>query len=297
MSERLVTVFGGTGFIGTAAVRCLAGAGWRVRVAARRPGSVAELDVESGVADIRDDVGVARALEGASAVVNAVSLYAERGELTFQEIHVDGAAGLARQAREAGVERLVHVSGIGVDEHSRSQYLSARARGETAVREVFPDATILRPSVLFGPGDAFLSAVDRITCSPVVPLFGEGDTRLQPVYVEDVAFAVSRALERDVTSGRVYELGGPQVFKYREIVEKVMAHRGRHRMLVPMPFSAWRLLADAASLLPGPPLTRDQVALLEEDNVVGEGMPSLADLDVPPRALDPLLDTCLPRSN
>jgi len=294
MSERLVTVFGGTGFIGRAAVRALAGADWRVRVAARHPGPVDDLDVESRTADIRDDAQVATALEGAAAVVNAVSLYAESGGLTFRDIHVDGAARVARLAREAGAERLVHVSGIGVDEHSSSNYLAARARGEQAVRAAYPEAVILRPSVLFGPGDAFLAAVDRVTCSPVVPLFGEGATRLQPVYVEDVALAIGRALKLDDVLGRIYELGGPEVLSYREIVERVMAHRGRHRLIVPMPFAAWRLLADAASLLPGPPLTRDQVALLEEDNVVGEGAASCKDLGIEPRGLDSLLDACLP---
>lgn len=299
MNDRPVTVFGGTGFLGRVIVRRLLEAGVQVRVAARNPqfpaGEEFDNRVERCTADIRDRDAVARAVDGASGVVNAVSLYAERAGATFDAIHVEGAANLARAAREAGVERLVHVSGIGVDEHSPSAYVRARARGERRVREIFPEAVILRPSVIFGPHDAFLAALKSVTLAPVIPLFGKGGTRLQPVYVEDVALAVERSLEDPEASGRVFELGGAEVLTYREVVEAVLAHLGRRRLLVPMPFPAWRLLAGVTSVLPDPPLTRDQVILMQADNVVGGELLTFADLGIEPSGLRGALPDCLPR--
>lgn len=300
MTERLITVFGGTGFLGRVIVSRLLEGGARVRVAARHPQSPAGAESGGGgaepfPADIRDPDAVARAVEGASGVVNAVSLYAQSAAATFEEIHVEGAARVARRAREAGAGTLVHVSGIGVDETSESPYLRSRARGERRVRELFPDAVMLRPSVIFGPDDAFLAAVKTATLPPVVPLFGRGDTRLQPVYVGDVADAAVHALDSPDAAGRIYELGGPDVMTYRAIVERVMSHLGRRRVLMPVPYGAWHMLAGVASLLPGQPLTRDQVSLMEEDNVVGGEQPTFADLGITPRSLDELLASCLPR--
>lgn len=299
MVERLITVFGGTGFLGRAILRRLVEAGARVRVAARRPASLPDDlsgdRVEQLAADIRDPDAVARAVQDADGVVNAVSLYAERAGNTFQDIHVEGAENLARGARDAGVERLVHVSGIGVDEDSPSAYVRARARGERCVREIFPEAVVLRPSVLFGPGDAFLAALKSVTLAPVIPLFGRGDTRLQPVFVDDVARAVERSLEDPGAPGRIFELGGAQVLTYREVVEAVLAHLGRRRVLVPVPFSAWRMLAGAVSVLPGPPLTRDQVILMQSDNRVSGELPTFADLGHEPAGFRPALPDCLPR--
>lgn len=298
MNDRLITVFGGTGFLGRAILHRLIEAGVRVRAAARSPQFPAGDDLDNRVerctADIRDRDAVARAVDGAFGVVNAVSLYAERADATFDAIHVEGAANLAQAAREAGVERLVHVSGIGVDGHSPSAYVRARARGEQRVREIFPEAVILRPSVLFGPNDAFLAALKSVTLAPVIPLFGKGDTRLQPVYVKDVALAVERSLEDPEAPGRVFELGGAEVLTYREAVEAVLAHLGRRRLLVPMPFPAWRLVAGATSVLPGPPLTRDQVILMQADNVVGGELPMFADLGIEPLGFRPALPACLP---
>lgn len=298
MNDRLITVFGGTGFLGRAILRRLPEAGLRVRAAARNPrfptGDEFDQRVERCPADIRDRDAVARAVDGAWGVVNAVSLYAEGAGATFDAIHVEGAANLARAAREAGVERLVHVSGIGVDEHSPSAYVRARSRGEQRVREIFPEAVILRPSVLFGPNDAFLAALKSVTLAPVIPLFGKGDTRLQPVFVDDVARAVARALQAPDAPGRVYELGGSEVLTYREAVEAVLAHLGRRRLLVPMPFPAWRLLAGMTSLLPGPPLTRDQVILMQADNVAGGKLATFADLGLEPLGFRAALPDCLP---
>jgi NADH dehydrogenase len=204
MAAKFVCVFGGTGFLGRRIVRHLAAAGMRVRVVARRPARPEGLEVgniELQAADIRDAAAVATAVAGARAVVNAVSLYVETRDISFAAIHVDGAERLARLARDAGVERLVHVSGIGADPGSSSRYVAARGLGELRVRSAFPQATALRPSVLFGAGDTFLSTLDGITRLPVVPLFGAGRTRLQPVHVDDVAGAVVRILQRPDTAG------------------------------------------------------------------------------------------------
>lgn len=286
MDESVITVAGGTGFLGGRIVRRLADAGIAVRVAARRPAPAAAGDrVEFRRTDIREPDDVDRAMEGAHAVVNAVSLYVERRGLSYQDIHVDAAGLLAERAAEAGVSRFVHVSGLGVDDPSPSRYIDARARGEARVRKAFPGATILRPSVIFGPGDAFLSTLRQVTLAPVVPLFGSGQTRLQPVHVDDVAAAAATALDDPLTAGRTFELGGPDVLTYRRIVEMVLEHLGRKRFLLPVPFGAWHLLAGMGSLLPNPPLTRDQVALLERDNVVGGGAASFAELGIEPRTL------------
>lgn len=294
MAHEPITVFGGTGFLGSAVVRRLAAAGTPVRVAARHA-AVPESSgtnggaVEPCVADVRDEDAVARAVAGAGGVVNAVGLYVERGGATFDAVHVEGAARVARCARAAGVERLVHISGIGADPRSRSRYVAARGRGEARVHTEHPEAVILRPSVLFGPGDAFLRTLDAVTRLPAVPLFGDGGTRLQPVHVDDVAAAATRALEEPAAVGRVFELGGAGVYSYRAIVEAVLAHHRRRRLLLPVPFPAWRLLATLASALPAPPLTRDQVALMEADSIVGAEVGTFADLGITPRALDDVL--------
>ncbi|MEF8793128.1 complex I NDUFA9 subunit family protein [Thiohalorhabdus sp.] len=297
MAGERVTVFGGTGFLGRRVVRRLAGEGWRVRVAAQHPAVPDGADptrTEPVRADIRQEREVAEALEGADAAVNVVSLYVEQGSTTFQAIHVDGAARVARRAREAGVARLAHVSGIGSDPDAGSPYVAARGRSELAVRDAFPGANLLRPSVLFGPDDAFLRNLAAITRLPVVPLFGRGRTRLQPVYVGDVATAFARLLGDPGTAGRTHELGGGAVYTYREILELILAHQGRRRPLLPVPFAAWRTLAALAGLLPDPPLTTDQVALMATDNVVTPGAATFTDLGMEPAALAERLGECLP---
>lgn len=298
MPATLVTVFGGTGFLGSVIVSTLLERGHGVRVATRRGGR-ARPAPESGSlqavhADIRDAGSVEAALDGAWAAVNCVGLYVERGADTFTSVHVQGAATVARIAARAGVERVVHISGIGIDPASPSAYVRARADGERLVRENFPDATFVRPSVLFGHGDALLGAIDAITrFSPVFPLFGSGATRLQPVYVGDVAGAVARILDDDTSRAAVCELGGERVLTYREIVEAVLAYRGRRRLLLPVPFGLWALQAKLLSVLPNPPLTEDQVALMRDDNVVGEGSVTLQDLAITPGNLESLLPLCL----
>jgi uncharacterized protein YbjT (DUF2867 family) len=228
------------------------------------------------------------------AVVNAVGLYVERGADTFEAVHVEGARRVGELAAATGVARLVHVSGIGVEGSSPSAYVRARARGEGAVREAFPGATVLRPSVLYGPGDALLSTLDAMSrLTPALPLFGRGETRLQPVHVDDVAAAVARVLEDAGSAGQVYELGGPRAWTYRALVEAVLRHRGRRRALLPVPFLTWELIARVLAPFPDPPLTRDQVALMRADNLVTPGAPGFAELGLSPRDLEEALPECL----
>jgi NADH dehydrogenase len=267
----------------------LAGAGYEPRIAARHPAANRYADSDAGTeelcCDVRDPDAVARALDGADGAVNAVGLYVESDRDRFEAVHVDGARCVARQAA-AGNLRLVHVSGIGVDLASPSLYIRARARGEQAVREANPRTIILRPSALFGCGDAFLGSLARmLRMLPVVPLFGNGTTRLQPVHVDDVAAAVERLFQRP-SGPRIYELGGPRIYTYRELLELISA-AGRHRrLLLPLPFAAWDLLARLAAILPQPPLTRDQVALMRRDNVVAANAAGFDGLGICPRPLE-----------
>lgn len=287
--QPLFAVFGGTGFLGRRIVRRLAEAGHRVRIVSRRPvlpdwaGKRHHLDLVA--ADIRDEAATAHAVQGADALVNAVSLYVESSRETFADIHVEAAAQLAGLARDAGVKRLVQISGLGVDSRSPSAYVRARTRGEAAVRASFPAAVMLRPSVIFGPDDAFLSALAGVTKLPVIPLFGRGVTRLQPVLVDDVAEAAARVMEAVGGHAQVLELGGGQVCTYRAVVEAMLARRGRRRLLMPVPFAAWRLIAATLSLLPNPPLTRDQLVLMATDNVATGEHPGFGALGIAPRGV------------
>lgn len=296
MHENSVIVFGGTGFLGQKVVSALAEAGHNVRVAARNPDRVTfaglEHRIERHAVDVRDALAVADALAGMQAAINAVSLYREKGELTFEAIHVRAAARIARYAREIGVQQLVHISGIGVDPTSRSTYVAARARGEAGVHAACPGAIILRPSVMFGRNDALISAADRVTRLPVVPLFGRGRTRLQPVYVGDVAAAIAAVLH-DPPREHILELGGGAVYRYREILEAVMRARRRHHLLIPVPFALWRVGTALLAVLPDPPLTRDQVIMLQHDNVATPGSPGFGQLGIQPVTLEATLSYCL----
>lgn len=299
MPEGPTTVFGGTGFLGRAVVRELVEAGRPVRIAARHPSLPdwweAGDRVEAMACDLRDEQQIASALEGSGAVINAVSLYVERPRagLTFEAIHVEGAARLARLAREAGVTRFVHVSGIGASMDSPSAYVRARGAGEHAVVDALPKAILLRPSVLFGPDDAFLSALVRLARLPALPLFGRGDTRLQPVHVDDVARAAVRLSDTRPLSRRLFELGGPEVLRYRQVIEQLLAHLECRRPLLPVPFFLWRLAALLLTPLPSPPLTRDQVILMQRDTIVGEGVGTFDDLGIVPHTLHDSLPACL----
>lgn len=301
MSSSLVTVFGGSGFLGTRIVKQLVAADHRVRVAVRHPETASLLRergpddrVELVHADVSDESTVAKAVEGADWVVNSVGHYVEEPGATFHGIHALGARHLARQARQAGVERLVQISGLGADPASDSPYVRSRGIGDDFVKEAFDGATILRPSAIFGPGDALLNKLaDVMRLSPVLPLFGDGRTRLQPVFVEDVAEACVNALADPSTAGRVYELGGPEVFAYRELVHLLLERMGRRRVVVPVPFVVWDILAGVMAWHPRPPLTRDQVNLLKSDNVVAERALTLEELDIRPVRVGEVLSACI----
>ena len=238
-----VTVFGGTGFLGRRIVRHLHDADLAARVASRHPDAVPSLfsregsGIEAVHADVNNDGSVARAVAGALAVVNTVSLYVERGKYTFHSVHVEGAQRIAMLARQAGVETLVHISGIGANAGSASPYIRSRGEGEAAVLDAFPSAKLVRPAVMFGPGDAFLTPLlAMLRRLPVFPMFGSGATRLQPVYVEDVAEAVVRILRAPAASP-LYELAGPRVYAYQELLRTIAASAGTRPFLVPFPFS------------------------------------------------------------
>jgi uncharacterized protein YbjT (DUF2867 family) len=298
-----VSVFGGTGFLGRRLVQRLAAGGLTVRVAARHPDRAASVlrAADSGRvtvfrADVRDRASIAAAVAGVDAVVNTVSAYVEKGGVTFESVHERGAETVAQEAAAAGVARLVLVSGIGADPASRSPYIRARGRGELAVRQAFPSATIVRPSAMFGPGDALFGMLaDIARRSPVLPLIGGGRTRLQPVYVDDVAEAIVRILADRGTAGRTYELAGPRVYTLRELVGITLRLIGRRRPLVPVPFAVAKVQAWLFEFLPNPPLTTGQVDLLERDNVASGALPGLQELGIQPKAVEGLVPTYVGR--
>jgi NADH dehydrogenase len=298
--RRIVTVLGGTGFLGRRVVRHLLKHGFSVRVTSRHLDHERLLlapdrkCVEAVRADVHDETSVAAALAGAFGAVNAVSLYVERGDhATFHAVHVEAAARIARLARAAGVERLVHVSGIGADPASSSGYIRARGEGEIAVRSAFPAAIIIRPSVMFGSDDHFLTTLaGLLRILPIYPLFGRGRTRLQPVHVEDVAEAIARLVESFAGAGQpCYELGGPRTYTYSELLRSIADRLGIRARLLPLPFALWETLAFLSEFTPGALLTRNQVALMRHDNVASRDLPGLCDLHVTPTALEDVVPT------
>lgn len=303
MRQRRVTVFGGSGFIGRHLIRRLAADGAVVRVAVRDVERAKFLKPMGAVgqivpfpANIRDDAAVRRAVEGAEEVVNLVAILSPWGAQTFTELHVRGAARIAAAAAECGVRRLVHVSAIGADPASPAEYGRTKAAGEAEMRQAFPDVTIVRPSIVFGPEDGFFNRfAEMARCLPSLPLIDGGRTRFQPVYVADVAEAIHRILERDETRGGLYELGGPNVYTFRELLELLLSTIGRKRLLLPLPSAIASLQASVLELLPNPVLTRDQVRLLQRDNVVADGALGLADLGIQPTPVEAIIPTYLDR--
>jgi NADH dehydrogenase len=271
---RTVTVFGGTGFLGRRIVRDLRSRGFPVRIASRHPDRGHGLfgpddpQLQSVGADIHDARSVADALASAYGVVNAVSLYVEHGRETFHSVHVDSAQRVAAQAHRAGADRLIHISGIGADAASQSRYIRKRGEGELAVRAAFVEALFIRPAVMFGPDDAFLRTILKLLRQlPVYPMFGRGVTRLQPAYVEDVAEAIVRVMQRAETPSTIFEFGGPRVYSYEELLRAVAHQAGLAPRLLPIPLAAWHALARASEMLPSPLLTRNQVELMQIDTV------------------------------
>lgn len=278
-SDRLAVVFGGSGFVGRHIVRALAKDGWRVRAAVRRPDLAGHLQPMGGVgqihavqANLRFPDSVRRSVEGASAVVNCVGVLASTGPQTFDALHVNGARAVAKAAREAGVRHLVHVSAIGADRRSSANYARSKGLGEQAVLEEFPDAVILRPSIVFGPEDEFFNRFASLAQSaPLLPLIGGGRTRFQPVFVGDLAAAAAVAAAGHARPGTIYEIGGPDVMSFRELLDLTQNWTDRHRGYLPLPFWMAKLQALLTKPLPMAlrPITVDQVRMLEVDNVVG----------------------------
>lgn len=304
LTPKLVTVFGGAGFVGTQLVQQMARRGHRVRVAVRRPNLALHTKTLGGVgqvqpiqANIRDYASVARAVAGADVVINLVGVGYQSGKQTFQAVHVEGAGNVARAAKAAGAQALVHMSALGVDvAASVSDYAASKLDGENAVAAAFPAAVIIRPSILFGQGDGFFNLMGKLTrMFPVLPLIG-GDTRFQPAFVGDVADAIAQAAEGRVKTGRVYELGGPEIETYRQLMVRVQHETMRNRPMLPLPSGIAKLLALPFAILPFPPLlTADQVELLGVDNVVSDvaikEKRTFAAFGIVPTAMDTILPT------
>ena len=301
----LITVFGGSGFVGSQVVQDLARRGWRIRVAVRRPDKAYKLQTSGHVGQIQavrcdaaDPAQVEAALQGADAAINLIGVLYEAGSRTFEAMHVDAARAIAEGCAAARVGRLVHVSAIGANPEGPSNYAVTKAAGEMAVREAKPDAVIIRPSIVFGAGDDFLNRFAAMaSMSPFLPLIGGGKTRFQPVYVGDVAEAIVRAVERPDAAGRTFELGGPEVMTFEEVLKLVLRETRRSNGLIPLPFFAARAIGSLAQLTAlvglAPVLTRDQVVSLESDNVVAEGAEGLADLGVAPTGVEAIAPSYL----
>ena len=299
-NERIITVFGGTGFLGRRIVRHLRQCDFAIRIASRHPDRAERLfalddpKLQSVEANIHDEGSVAEAVAGAYAVVNAVSLYIEQGRETFHSVHVESAQRLAAQARKAEVKRFAHVSGIGADATSPSLYIRKRGEGELVVRAAFADSTLIRPAVMFGPDDAFLTTIVKLLSRlPSYPMFGRGLTKLQPAYVEDVAEAIVRALQRTNIHAATFEFGGPRVYSYEELLRTVALEASLKSSLIPIPFAAWHVLASFAEILPRPPITRNQVELMQVDTVASPEMPGFKELGITPVAVEEILQEML----
>ena len=311
--QNLVTVFGGSGFIGAQAVRQLAKAGWRIRVAVRNPakayamrlhGDVGQIDIVQ--ANIRNEPSLRRALSGATAAVNLVGVLRETGRQGFQALQAMGAQKVAAAAKAEGVARLVQMSAIGADATSPSQSARTKAEGEAAAREIDPDAVIVRPSIVFGPEDDFFNRFAGMArISPVLPLIGGGETRFQPVFVGDVGKAIAVAVTLPQAAGQTYELGGPATLSFRQLMEMLLSEIGNRRFLAPLPWPVADLMGsagDAANSVAGvigltlpTPVTADQVTLLKTDNVASGAYPGLAELGITPTALETVLPSYLYR--
>ena len=304
MTPKVVTLIGGSGFIGRHLVQRLARRGWTIRVAVRRPRAAEFLKPLGNVgqvtpvgASMQDPKTLRAALEGADAAVNLVGLLYQRGRQTFNAVHVEGARAIAEAAAAAHLSDLVQVSAIGASPDATADYARSKGVGEQAVRRAFGDAVVMRPSIVFGPEDSFFNRFAGMArLSPALPLIG-GTTRFQPVYVGDVAEAIAVALERPECRGKTYELGGPKPYSFKELLTLMLDQIGRRRLLLPVPFGLAEIQGSLLELVPliPPPLTRDQVRLLRHDNVVSPGALGLADLGIEPTAVETVIPTYLDR--
>lgn len=304
LNGKLVTVFGGSGFVGRYVVRELAKMGYRVRIAVRRPdlaghtqpmGAVGQIHAIQ--ANLRYEWSIERAVDGADAVVNLVGILFESGKQTFDQIQGDGAGLIAKACKNAGIDRLVHVSAIGADAESPAQYARTKAEGEALVREQLRNVIIMRPSIVFGPEDEFFNRFANMArFSPVLPVVSP-KTRFQPVYVGDVADAIAKAVDGGASDGATYELGGPEVESFEGLMERMLTVIDRKRMIVALPNKVAEMQARVFELLPKPPLTVDQVKLLGSDNVVSDAADiegrTLKGLGLNPSAVDAIIPTYL----
>jgi uncharacterized protein YbjT (DUF2867 family) len=293
MEARQITIFGGSGFLGRYVVRALAKKGWRIKVATRRPNRAFFLRPMGQVGqigfikcDVADADQIAHAMAGSQAVVNLTGILFQRGQ-TFDDVHVNGPEAIAREAARLGLRAMVHVSAIGADSESDSRYAESKAEGEKRVREAFPAATIMRPSLLFGPEDQFFNRfAEMARFLPALPLIGGGRTLFQPVFVSDAAAAIVTALDDPSAPGKTYELGGPTVYSFRQLMEIMLGVIDRKRLLVPLPFWIAFLKSIFLQLMPRPLLTPDQVKLLRHDNIVSPTAHTLRDLGITPTTVE-----------
>ena len=304
MNIKQVTVFGGSGFIGRSIVRALAPQGYLIRVACRRIELAEPLKTAGDVGQItlmrtnlRMPDSVAIAVKGSDAVINAAGIPFQRGRQRYRAVHVEGARAIAEAARAAGVSRLVHMSGIGAESRSsKNRYIQSKVEAEDAIIAAFESATILRPSVVFGPDDVMFNRLARIaTQAPFMPVVGNGRAKVQPVFAGDVGAAAAAVLARPDTPKSVFELGGPKVYTYREIAALTLREIRRDKPIIGVPAGLMKIAGWFAVLLPVPPLTHDQVDLLTTDNVVRGGAKTLADLGIVPTAAEIILPTYLDR--
>lgn len=304
MNIKQVTVFGGSGFVGRAIVRALAQEGYLVRVACRRielaervktAGDVGQVTIMR--ANLRMPQSVAAAIAGSQAVINAAGIPFERSRQRYRGVHVEGARAIAEAARAAGVQRLVHVSGLGTESRSsKNRFILSKVEAEDAIIGAFESATILRPSVVFGPDDVIFNRLAKIAAqAPFVPVVGNGRAKVQPVFAGDVGAAAAAVLARPDTAKSVFELGGPKVYTYREIAALTLREIGRDKRIIGVPAGLMKIAGWFAEFLPVPPLTHDQVDLLTTDNVVRGGAKTLADLGIVPTAAEVILPTYLDR--
>lgn len=277
-SDRLITIIGGSGFVGRHVVRALARRGYRIRVACRRPDLAGHLQplgntgqIMAVQANVRYPASLAAACEGAFAVINLTGVLYSAGAQSFDAVHVFGAEASAKAAKAAKARLFIQMSAIGADENSAAQYARSKAEGEKRARANFPGAIVLRPSIVFGPEDGFFNRFAGMArLSPFLPLIGGGTTKFQPVFAGDVGEAIARLVDRGEADGKTYELGGPEAFTFRQLMEFTLDTIGRSRVLLPLPWGVAKLQAAIFGLLPKPLLTTDQVELLRSDNVVSE---------------------------
>ncbi|MEM9635514.1 MAG: complex I NDUFA9 subunit family protein [Pseudomonadota bacterium] len=307
LNGKLVTVFGGSGFLGRHIVQALAKRGYRVRAAVRRPDLASHLQPLGATgqimpvqANLRYRWSIDRAVIGSDAVVNAVGILAPTGKQSFDAVQAFGPRAIAEAARSAGLSSITHISAIGANADSSSAYARTKAAGEAGVLETLPDSIILRPSIVFGPEDNFFNQFAGMArISPTLPLIGGGETKFQPVYVCDVAEAVARAVDGELSAGATYELGGPEVKSFRECLEDMLEVTRRSRLLLPIPFRIASIMGRIMQHLPGSPLTADQVELLKSDNIVSETAKSdgrtLEGIGITPATLATILPTYLER--